>query len=66
MGRQVTFSPQHTVPLTGAGLQVNKSLDGRCVFQIGKEATALSPDDVRNLAKTLAEMFPEQGLILPS
>ena len=59
MGRQVTFSPQHTVPLTGAGLQVNKALDGRCVFQIGQEATARAPNDVRDLVKTLTTMFPQ-------
>ena len=65
MGRQVTFSPQHNVALTGAGLQVNKALDGRCVFQNGQEATALAPDDVRDLVRTLTTMFPDQGLIKP-
>ena len=63
MGSQVTFSPQHNVALTGAGLQINKSLDGRCVFQIGKEATALSPDDVRDLVKTLTTMFPQSIIV---
>ena len=59
MGRQVTFSPQKNVALTGDGLQVNKALDGRCVFQIGKEATALAPNDVRDLVKTLTTMIPQ-------
>ena len=59
MGSQVTFSPQHQVSLTGASLQINKALDGRCVFQIGKEVTALAPNDVRDLVKTLTTMFPQ-------
>ena len=59
MGSQVTFSPQHQVSLTDASLQINKALDGRCVFQIGNEATALAPADVRELVKTLTTMFPQ-------